>query len=92
MDSMDTDGDNFLSMEELKGGFPKATNADFRTIDLNKDNRVSSVELLAPTAECRVGKKQLCDRFQLVESRPIGAAFILSAASGVRPSRPRNDR
>lgn len=50
--SMDTNGDNFLSMDELKGGYPNATNADFRTIDLNKDNRISSVELLAPTAEC----------------------------------------
>lgn len=49
---IDSDGDRFLSMEELKGAYPKATNADFRTIDLNKDNRISSVELLAPTAEC----------------------------------------
>lgn len=54
--SMDSDGDRFLSMEELMGGYPKATDADFRTIDLNKDNRISSVELLAPTAECLVGK------------------------------------
>ena len=49
---LDTDGDNFVSMEELKGGYPKVTNTDFRTIDLNRDNRISSVELLAPTAEC----------------------------------------
>lgn len=49
---LDSNGDNFLSMAELKGGYPKVTNADFDTIDLNKDNRISSVELLAPTAEC----------------------------------------
>lgn len=49
---LDTNGDNFLSMAELKGGYPKATNADFNTIDLNNDNRINSVELLAPTAEC----------------------------------------
>ncbi|MBT8418202.1 MAG: hypothetical protein KJO42_12235 [Silicimonas sp.] len=54
--AMDSDGDKFLSMDELMGGYPQATNADFRTIDLNKDNRISSVELLAPTAECLVGK------------------------------------
>ena len=54
--SMDTDGDRFLSMKELQGGYPAATNADFRTIDLNGDNRISSVELLAPTAECLIGK------------------------------------
>ena len=54
--SMDKNNDNFLSMEELKGGYPKVTNANFDTIDLNKDNRISSVELLAPTAECLVGK------------------------------------
>lgn len=49
---MDTNGDRFLSMGELKGGYPKVTNADFDTIDLNNDNRISAVELLAPTAEC----------------------------------------
>ncbi len=49
---LDGNGDNFLSMEELKMGYPKVTNADFDTIDLNKDNRISSIELLAPTAEC----------------------------------------
>ena len=49
---LDTNGDNFVSMDELKGGYPKVTNADFDTIDLNNDNRISSVELLAPTAEC----------------------------------------
>lgn len=49
---LDSNGDRFLSIEELKGGYPAVTNADFDTIDLNKDNRISSVELLAPTAEC----------------------------------------
>ena len=49
---LDTDGDRFLSIDELKGGYPNVSNADFRTIDLNNDNRISSVELLAPTAEC----------------------------------------
>ena len=52
MDDLDKNGDNFVSMKELKGGYPNVTNADFRTIDLNDDNRISSVELLAPTAEC----------------------------------------
>lgn len=56
MADMDTNGDNFLSMEELKGGYPSATAADFRTVDLNSDNRISAVELLAPTAECLSGK------------------------------------
>lgn len=49
---LDGNGDRFLSMDELKSGYPNVTNADFDTIDLNKDNRISSVELLAPTAEC----------------------------------------
>jgi hypothetical protein len=53
---MDQDGDKYLSMEELKVGYPGATPYDFDTIDLNKDNRVSAVELLAPTAECLIGK------------------------------------
>jgi hypothetical protein len=54
--SMDSDGDNFLSMDELKGGYPKINASDFRTIDLNSDNRVSAMELLAPTAQCLEGK------------------------------------
>lgn len=55
--AMDTNRDRFLSIEELKGGYPKATNADFSDIDLNGDNRISSVELLSPNAECLIGKK-----------------------------------
>ncbi len=55
--SMDANKDKFLSMAELKGGYPKATNADFRDIDLNGDNRISAVELLSPNAECLIGKK-----------------------------------
>lgn len=54
--SMDANGDNFLDMDELKGGYPAVTPSDFRTIDLNRDNRVSSVELLSPTALCLTGK------------------------------------
>ena len=50
--SLDTNGDNFLNMDELKGGYPNASASDFRTIDLNRDNRISAIELLAPTAEC----------------------------------------
>ncbi|WP_413718849.1 hypothetical protein [Silicimonas sp. MF1-12-2] len=54
--SLDANGDNFLSMEELKGGYPGVTAFDFQTIDLNRDNRISSVEYLAPTAQCLEGK------------------------------------
>jgi hypothetical protein len=54
--SLDANGDNFLSMEELKGGYPAVTAFDFQTIDLNRDNRISSVEYLSPTAQCLEGK------------------------------------
>ena len=54
--SMDGDGDKFLTMDELKVGYPKATASDFNTIDLNSDNRISALELLAPTAQCLEGK------------------------------------
>ena len=54
--SLDANGDNFLSMEELKGGYPAVTAFDFQTIDLNRDNRISSVEYLSPTAPCLEGK------------------------------------
>ena len=54
--SMDGNGDKFLDMEELKVGYPKVTASDFNTIDLNSDNRISALELLAPTAQCLEGK------------------------------------
>lgn len=54
--SMDGNGDKFLDMEELKVGYPKVTDSDFHTIDLNSDNRISALELLAPTAQCLEGK------------------------------------
>ena len=54
--SLDSNGDNFLSMDELKAGYPAVSAFDFQTIDLNRDNRISSVEYLAPTAQCLEGK------------------------------------
>lgn len=54
--SLDSNGDNFLSMDELKAGYPAVSVFDFQTIDLNRDNRISSVEYLAPTAQCLEGK------------------------------------
>ena len=49
---IDTNGDKFADLEELRVAFPKLEPADFQEMDLNKDNRVSSSEFLTPSSQC----------------------------------------
>ena len=44
----DTDGDGFVSLTEIETVFPGFTGSDFRTVDGNRDNRLSAVELQNP--------------------------------------------
>ena len=48
---VDTDGDFFASKEELTASFPNLTDADFRRIDVNRDNRVNSREFYGSEAQ-----------------------------------------
>lgn len=45
--SVDTNGDNFVGFTELAAAYPGVQPADFRQIDVNDDNRLSNVELIA---------------------------------------------
>ncbi len=65
--SLDTDGDRFASFAETDAAFPGFTRSDFRTVDANRDNRLSSVELQSADA-------------QAVFNRYNGANFVDLAA------------
>ena len=54
--TVDRNGDRFASFAELSASYPGLTTSDFRGIDANKDNRVSSVELQSPAAQSIVSR------------------------------------
>ncbi len=49
--SYDQNGDRFVSFEEVTAVNPLVSRNDFRDLDVNRDRRLSSVELNAPGAE-----------------------------------------
>lgn len=49
--SFDANGDRFVSFEEVAAVNPLVSRSDFRDLDINRDRRLSSVELNAPGAE-----------------------------------------
>ena len=50
--SVDSNNDKFADYSEVKAAYPGLKESDFHQMDLNKDNRVSSVEWLSPDAQC----------------------------------------
>lgn len=50
--SVDQNGDKFADFNEVLAAYPKIDKYDFDEMDLNGDNRVSSVEWLSPRAQC----------------------------------------
>ena len=54
--TFDTNGDRFVSLAEINVLFPGLTAAEFREIDLNRDNRVSASELQSGTAHNVLGR------------------------------------
>lgn len=53
--SLDADGDNFLTFEELSVGYPNLPELEFKNIDTNNDSRLDSSELQAPDAVTTLG-------------------------------------
>lgn len=49
---LDTNGDNFIDMAEMEAAMPGLHSADFRSVDVNDDNRISANELMSPEAQC----------------------------------------
>lgn len=54
--SIDLNNDKFADFNEVLAAYPKIDKYDFDEMDLNGDNRVSSVEWLAPRAQCILGE------------------------------------
>ncbi|MEM9427634.1 MAG: hypothetical protein AAGA06_13135 [Pseudomonadota bacterium] len=51
VNTYDANGDRFVSFQEVTAVNPTVNRNDFRDLDVNRDNRLSSVELNAPGAE-----------------------------------------
>lgn len=49
--TFDTNGDHFASRSEVAAVNPRVSRSDFRDLDINRDGRLSQVELEAPGAE-----------------------------------------
>lgn len=54
--AIDTNSDKFADFAEITAAYPKLAKYDFDEMSLNGDNRVSSVEWLAPRAQCILGE------------------------------------
>ncbi|NNE86574.1 MAG: hypothetical protein HKN27_00735 [Silicimonas sp.] len=50
--AIDSNNDKFADFNEVLAAYPKMDKYDFDEMDANGDNRVSSVEWLAPRAQC----------------------------------------
>ncbi len=55
---LDIDGDGFASISEVRQTFPGFSSTDFRTIDENRDRRLSSAELNAAGTSAVIGRYQ----------------------------------
>ena len=51
VEAFDQNGDRFASYAEVTAVNPKVSRSEFRDLDINRDRRLSSVELQAPGAE-----------------------------------------
>lgn len=56
IESVDQNGDRFASKAEVTSVYPTFTGSDFRSIDTNRDNRISAAEFTAPGAVAVVNK------------------------------------
>jgi hypothetical protein len=52
----DVDGDGFVTLSEIETVFPDFTRSDFRSVDNNRDNRISAVELQNPGVRAVIGR------------------------------------
>ena len=54
--AIDQNGDRFASKAEIAAVYPTLSANDFRDLDLNRDNRISAVEITAPGASAILNK------------------------------------
>ena len=58
----DTNGDRFASHAELAAVYNGLTDAEFLSIDINRDQRLSAAELYAPRTQAVVSRYKMSDR------------------------------
>lgn len=56
---LDADGDGFISIEDMRRGYPTFSDLDFEAIDLNDDNRVSYEEIYMTEAQSIIGRYEV---------------------------------
>jgi len=59
LSTIDQNGDRFLTLAELQGTYGGLQDAEFRQIDVNRDDRVSAPELYAPLAQALVTRYEM---------------------------------
>lgn len=59
LSDIDQDGDRFVTQAELAVVYDGLLDAEFRAIDVNRDNRVSATELYAPRAQALVSRYEM---------------------------------
>lgn len=62
LSDIDTNGDRFASREELNAVYNGLGDNEFREIDVNRDNRVSSTELYRPMAQAFLTRYEMGGR------------------------------
>lgn len=58
----DANGDGFVTLSEIETVFPDFSRSDFRTVDNNRDNRISAVELQNPDVRAVIGRYEASSR------------------------------
>lgn len=56
---VDTDGNRFLSLEELQAEYPGLTRNDFRDMDVNDDRRLDATEFYSPRSQAIVTRYEM---------------------------------
>lgn len=72
---LDADSDGFISIEDMRRGYPEFTELDFDTIDENDDNRVTYEEIYATEAQDVVARYQTGTVMDIAEIDADGDEF-----------------
>ncbi len=72
---LDADSDGFISIEDMRRGYPEFTELDFDTIDENDDNRVTYEEIYATEAQDVVARYQTGTVMDIAEIDADGDGF-----------------
>lgn len=72
---LDDDADGFISLEDMRRGYPMFSALDFEDVDTNDDNRVSYEEIYAPEAQDLIARYALMTVVDIAEIDTNGDDF-----------------